>query len=161
MTRSPLRCSTSIIRSSALVQASSSLSIGCTCAWPRRLPVTEMHFCYFSREFHVYEACTGTAQLGASLAAPLASTFKQSSFACMPDMLHSISVCLFSSEQAVGCHRKNKDNEKKLFSPSNTSSLRLCLSFARERSFSLFLSFSLFPALSFSSFFSLSLYLSL
>ena len=30
---------------------SSSLSIGRTCAWPRRLPVTEMHFHHFSREF--------------------------------------------------------------------------------------------------------------
>ena len=51
MTRSPLRCCTSIIWSSALVQASSSLSIGRTCAWPRRLPVTEMNFRHFSREF--------------------------------------------------------------------------------------------------------------
>ena len=50
MMRSPLRCCTSIIRSSALVQASSSLSIGRTCAWPRRLPVTEMHFRHFSCE---------------------------------------------------------------------------------------------------------------
>jgi len=50
MTRSPLRCCTSIIRSSALVQDSSSLSIGRTCACPRRLPVTEMHFRHFSRE---------------------------------------------------------------------------------------------------------------
>jgi len=33
------------------VQASSSLSVGRTCAWPRRLPVTEMHFRHFSREF--------------------------------------------------------------------------------------------------------------
>jgi len=47
MTRSPLRCCTSIIRSFALVQASSSLFI----AWPRRLPVTEIHFRHFSREF--------------------------------------------------------------------------------------------------------------
>ena len=51
MTRSPLRCCTSIIQSSALVQASSSLSIGRTCAWPWRLPVTEMNFRHFSREF--------------------------------------------------------------------------------------------------------------
>jgi len=51
MTRSPLQCFTSIIRSSALVQVSSSLSTGRTCAWPRRLPVTEMHFRHFSREF--------------------------------------------------------------------------------------------------------------
>jgi len=35
MTRSPLRCCTSIIRSSVLVQASSSLSIGRTRAWTR------------------------------------------------------------------------------------------------------------------------------
>ena len=48
MTRSPLQCCTSIIRSSALVQASSSLSIGRTCAWPRRLPVTELYFRHFS-----------------------------------------------------------------------------------------------------------------
>jgi len=27
------------------------LSVGCTCAWLRRLPVTEMHFRHFSREF--------------------------------------------------------------------------------------------------------------
>ena len=47
----PLRCCTSIIRSSALVQTSTSLFIGGTCAWPRRLPVTEMHFRHFSREF--------------------------------------------------------------------------------------------------------------
>ena len=51
MTRSALRCCTSIIRSFALVQASSSLSIGRTCAWPWRLPVTEMLFRHFSREF--------------------------------------------------------------------------------------------------------------
>jgi len=51
MTRSPLQCCTSIIRSSALVQVSSSFSIGRTCAWPRRLPVTEMHFRHFHREF--------------------------------------------------------------------------------------------------------------
>jgi len=50
MTQSALHCCTSIIRSSALVQASSSLSIGRTCAWPRRLPVTEVHFRHFSRE---------------------------------------------------------------------------------------------------------------
>jgi len=55
MTRSPLRCCTRIIRSSALVQASSSLSIGRTCAWPRRLPVTEMHFRHFRASFvYVY-----------------------------------------------------------------------------------------------------------
>jgi len=35
MTRSPLRCRTSIIQSSALVQASSSLSMGRTRAWLR------------------------------------------------------------------------------------------------------------------------------
>ena len=32
-------------------QASSSLSISRTCAWPRTLPVTEKHFRHFSREF--------------------------------------------------------------------------------------------------------------
>jgi len=57
MTRSPLRCCTSIIWSSALVQASSSLSIGRACAWPRRLPVTEMHFRHFSREFLISPFC--------------------------------------------------------------------------------------------------------
>jgi len=51
MTRSPLWCCTSIIRSSTLVQTSSSLSIGRTCAWPRRLPVTKIHFHCFSRDF--------------------------------------------------------------------------------------------------------------
>ena len=47
MTRSPLQCCTSIIRSSALVQASFSLSIGRTCAWPRRLPVNRNAFSPF------------------------------------------------------------------------------------------------------------------
>jgi len=56
MTRSPLWCCTSIIRSSALVQASFSLSIGLTRAWSRSLLVTEKHFHYFSREF--YFACS-------------------------------------------------------------------------------------------------------
>jgi len=54
MTQSALQCCTSIIQSSALVQASSSLSIGRTCAWPRRAPVTEMHFRHYSREFIPY-----------------------------------------------------------------------------------------------------------
>jgi len=49
MTRSPLQCCTIIIRSSALVQASSSLSTGRTCACPRRLPETEIRFRHFSR----------------------------------------------------------------------------------------------------------------
>ena len=51
MTRSPLQCCTSIIRSSALVQVSSNLFLVHTCAWSRRLPVTEMHFRHFSREY--------------------------------------------------------------------------------------------------------------
>jgi len=39
---------------SALVHdAVATLSIGRTCAWPRRLPVTEMHFRHFSRQFTV------------------------------------------------------------------------------------------------------------
>ena len=46
MTRSLLWCCTSIIRSSTLVQASSSLSIGRTCAWPRRLPDDDDCFYY-------------------------------------------------------------------------------------------------------------------
>jgi len=53
MTRSPLRCCISMIWSSALLQASSSLSIGRTRTWPRSLPATEMHFRHFSREFVV------------------------------------------------------------------------------------------------------------
>jgi len=53
MTRSPLQCCTSIIRSSALVQVSSFLSIGRPCSWPLRLPVTEMHLRHFFREFNV------------------------------------------------------------------------------------------------------------
>jgi len=57
MTRSLLRCCTSIIWSSALVQVSSSLSIRRTCAWPRELPVTEMHFRHFSHEFFSYHSC--------------------------------------------------------------------------------------------------------
>jgi len=54
MTRSPLRCCTSIIQSSALVQASSSWFMGRTRARPRRLPVTEMHFRRFSRELYLF-----------------------------------------------------------------------------------------------------------
>jgi len=34
-------------------------SIGRTCAWPRRLPVTEMHFRHFSREFYIYALLRG------------------------------------------------------------------------------------------------------
>jgi len=44
MTRSPLRCRTSMIASSTLVQASSSLSTGRTRAWPRGSPHQE--FCF-------------------------------------------------------------------------------------------------------------------
>jgi len=44
MTWSPLRCPTSIIRSSALVQASSSLSVGLTRAWPRGTLHQEFYF---------------------------------------------------------------------------------------------------------------------
>jgi len=51
MTRSPLRCRSSIIRSSALVQASSSLSMGRTRAWPRGSLHQEFNFRHFSREF--------------------------------------------------------------------------------------------------------------
>ena len=53
MTRSPLKYCTSIIRSSALVQASSGLFMGHTRAWPRRLPVTEILNHHFSRKFFV------------------------------------------------------------------------------------------------------------
>jgi len=47
MTQSPLWCCTSIIRSSALVRASSSLSMVHTRAWPRTSPSTKIyfHFC--------------------------------------------------------------------------------------------------------------------
>jgi len=51
MMRSPLRCRTSIIRSSAFVQASSSLSMGRTRAWPRSSLITEIYIRHFSREF--------------------------------------------------------------------------------------------------------------
>jgi len=51
MTRSSLRCHTSIIQSSTLVQASSSLSMGHTRAGPRSLPITEKYFRHFLREF--------------------------------------------------------------------------------------------------------------
>jgi len=47
MMLSLLRCRTSIIRSSALVQASSSLSIGRNCAWPRSSSITEIYFRVF------------------------------------------------------------------------------------------------------------------
>ena len=49
MTRSPLRCRTSIIRSSVLVQASSSLSMGRTRAWPRSSPHQSDFRPWFSR----------------------------------------------------------------------------------------------------------------
>jgi len=51
MTRSPLRYRTSIIRSSTLVQASSSLPISRTRAWPRSLPITEICFAIFRVSF--------------------------------------------------------------------------------------------------------------
>ena len=44
MTRSPLRCRTSIIRSSALVRTSSSLSMVYTRAWPRSSPLKSSIF---------------------------------------------------------------------------------------------------------------------
>jgi len=47
MTQSPLRCCTSIIRSSALVQASFSLSMDPTCAWPRKSLHQKFYFRYF------------------------------------------------------------------------------------------------------------------
>ena len=47
--RSPLRCCTSIIRSSALVQASSSLSVGRTCAGPRGSLHQKLYFRHFFR----------------------------------------------------------------------------------------------------------------
>ena len=46
LTRSPLRCLKSNIRSSALVQVSSSLSMGRTCAWPRSSSIKEFYFCH-------------------------------------------------------------------------------------------------------------------
>jgi len=53
MTRSPLRCRTSITRSSALVQASSSLSMGRTRAWPRGSLHPEFYFRHFpARVYH-------------------------------------------------------------------------------------------------------------
>jgi len=53
---SPLRCRTSINPSSALVQASSSLSMGHTRAWPWRLPVTEIHAHHCSCECSLVNA---------------------------------------------------------------------------------------------------------
>ena len=50
MMRSPLQCRTNILQSSALVQASSSLSMGRTRAWPWSLPITEIYFRHFSRQ---------------------------------------------------------------------------------------------------------------
>ena len=54
MTRSPLLCCTSIIRSSPLVQASSSLSMTCACAWPTEAIRQRNPFPPFSREFHTH-----------------------------------------------------------------------------------------------------------
>ena len=51
MTRSPLRCCTSIIRSSAFVQASSSLSIGRARTWPTEATRHRNTFSPFSRDF--------------------------------------------------------------------------------------------------------------
>jgi len=51
MTRSPLGCRTSIIRSSALVQASSSLSMGRTRAWSQGSLHQEFFFGHFSARF--------------------------------------------------------------------------------------------------------------
>jgi len=63
MTRSPLRCCASIIQSSMLVQASSSLSISRPCAWPRRLLVTRIHFRHFLHEFSQTHIHTHTQTL--------------------------------------------------------------------------------------------------
>ena len=51
MTRLPPRCRTSIIQSSALVQASFSLSIVALAARPRTSYPTNFYFGHFSREF--------------------------------------------------------------------------------------------------------------
>jgi len=64
MTRSSLRCRTSIIRSSALVQASSSLSMSRTRAWPRSLPITEIYFRHFSAR--VFSSVTNIRVLSAT-----------------------------------------------------------------------------------------------
>jgi len=53
MTRSPLRCYTSIIRSSALVLASSSLSMGRARTWPTEATRHRNVFSPFSREFSI------------------------------------------------------------------------------------------------------------
>jgi len=59
MTRSPLRCRTSIIQSSALVQASSSLSMVRTRAWPRTSSSTRFYFHHFFRGFFPLLNTTG------------------------------------------------------------------------------------------------------
>ena len=57
MTRSPLLCCTSIIRSSSLVQASSSLSVICARAWPTGATRQRNPFPpFFARVFH--SACS-------------------------------------------------------------------------------------------------------
>jgi len=52
MTQSSLRCRTSIIRSSAFVRASSSLSMVHTRAWPRTSPSTKFYFRHGFRGLH-------------------------------------------------------------------------------------------------------------
>jgi len=53
MMRSPLRCCTSIIRSSTLVQASSSLSMVRTRAWPRTSSSTKIYFRHGFRRLYL------------------------------------------------------------------------------------------------------------
>jgi len=56
MTRSPLRCCTSIIRPSALSQASSSLSMVRTRAWLRTSSSTKFYFCHGFRGLRTIKA---------------------------------------------------------------------------------------------------------
>ena len=56
ITRSPSRCRTSIIQSSALVQASFSLSMVALAAQPRRSPHQKFYFRHFSPRVFIYDS---------------------------------------------------------------------------------------------------------
>ena len=90
MTQSPLRCRTSIIRSSALVQASSSLSMGRTRAWPWSSSITEIYFRHFLREFFCVSCI---------LAAPGDPHFKE---------LHGAAICNTSLQSYDVCYSAMK-----------------------------------------------------
>jgi len=104
MTRLPLQCCTSIIRSSALMQASSSLSMGRSCTWPTEATRHRNAFPPFSRKhFRVW-----IPNLGAfSTIASVSLTHILCLFACFHEFVSCMyaffSTCLSTCVAGAAC----------------------------------------------------------